>query len=152
MLAGPVAYAGSEPPLALLGALGIGFFGVGTAFRIAEAIPVGLVVVGSQYALFLVLGDGSSDQAAPLVAAALLLAAELGHSALDPPLASASPALRALRAARLIGLAAGAAGVAALVLYAAEADTRSFPAVEALGVLAALAAVGLLALLARRSA
>jgi hypothetical protein len=151
-LAAPAAYAAAEPGLALLGAVGVGVLLAGTAVRVAEAIPVGLTLVGVEYSLFLVLDDRAIDQAAPLVAGGLLLAAELAHSALDPPLAATSTGLRALRLLRLTGVVVAGAAVAALVLYVAEADARAFPALEALGVLAAVAAAGLLALLARKAA
>lgn len=138
--------------IAALGALGVGVLLLGTAVRFSVAIPVGLALVGAEYAGFLALREGSGvHPSAPLVAGALVLAAEVAYSAMEPPLAAASPALRALRAARLLALAVGGAGVAALVLYVSVADVRTGLALELTGVVAATSVLALLAWLARRA-
>lgn len=138
--------------LAALGALGVGFLLVGTLVRLSEAIPVALALVGAEYAVFLALReDAGIDTSAPLMAGALVLAAEIAHSGIEPPLATASPGLRALRAAKALALGAGGAGVGALLLYLSVADVRSGLILELLGIAAAVTALALVALLARRA-
>jgi hypothetical protein len=136
--------------VAALGALGVGVFLLGTAVRFSEAIPVGLALVGAEYAGFVALREDSGvHPSAPLVAGALVLAAEVAYSAVEPPLAAASLALRALRAARILALAVGSAGVAALVLYVSVADVQTGLALELTGIVAATSVLALLAWLAR---
>jgi hypothetical protein len=138
--------------VAALGALGVGVLLLGTAVRLSEAIPVGLALVGAEYAGFLALREDSGvHPSAPLVAGALVLAAELAYSAVEPPLAAASLALRVLRATRILALAVGAAGVAALVLYVSVADVQTGLALELTGIVAATSVLALLAWLARRA-
>lgn len=156
MLAGAAAYPVAvadryADKLAVLGALGVGVLLLGTAVRLAEAIPAGLTVVGAEYAVFLVLREDGLDAAAPLVAGALVLAAEIAYSAVEPPLAPASLALRALRTARVLALTAGGAGVGALLLYLSVADVGSGLVLELLGIAAAASALALVALLARHA-
>jgi hypothetical protein len=88
----------------------------------------------------------------PLVAAALIVAAELGYSALEPPLVPAPPGIRFRRAARSLALVAGGVAVSALVLFVSVADLGNSAGLQLVGLAAAVAAVGLLAVLARASA
>lgn len=125
---------------------------VGAALRLMEAVPVALTLVAAEYATFLALReDGGIEAGAPVVAAGLVLAAELAYTAGEPPLAPASPGLRAWRALRLVAPAAGGAAVAAVLLYLSVADIEAGLAVELLGIVAAAAALGLVASLARRA-
>lgn len=136
----------------MLGAAGVGAVLVGSVLRVAEAVPAGIGVVGAEYAAFLLLEHEELELAAPLVAAALVLSAELAHSALEPPLVRAGFVLGSLRAARVAARVAGAAGIAVLVLAVSATEIRSGLAVELLGIVAAVTAIGLVALLAIRTA
>ena len=157
MLAGPAAYPvlSSERGagiLAALAATGILALLAGAVLRVAEALTAAIALVGAEYAAFLVLDHETLDPAAPLVAVALVLAAELGQTALEPPLVRAGAGLTVRRAARVGLRTAVAAAVALLVLAVSVARIRSGLGVELLGIAAAVAAIGLVALLARRTA
>ncbi len=137
--------------LTALAATGVGAVLVGAVIRVAETIPAGIALVAAEYAVFLLLEHEGLDPAAPLVAGALVLSAELAHSAVEPPLVRAGPGLRARRAARLAGITLAAAAISLLVLGVSVGEVRSGLGVELLGIAAAVAAVGLVALLARRA-
>jgi hypothetical protein len=142
----------AAPLVAALGGLGVALVVLGASLRIPEALPAGIALVGAEYALFLALGDDTVRLGVPLVAAALIVAAELGYSALEPPLVPAPPGIRLRRAARSLALVAGGVAVSALVLFAAVADVGDSAGLRLIGLAAAVAAVGLLAVLARASA
>jgi hypothetical protein len=157
VLAGPAAYpvVSAERGAGILTALaaaGVAALLTAAVLRVAELVPAGIILVAGEYAAFLLLEHETLDPAAPLVAAALVLAAELGHSALEPPLVRAGPGLAARRGARLAGRTAAAAAIAVLVLAVSVTEIRSGLAVELVGIAAAVAALGLVALLARRTA
>ena len=85
VLAGPAVHAADRPVLAALGAVGVALLVLGVATRISDLVPAGLTLVGVEYALALLLGDGRLDQAAPLVAAGPFLPPQPGFGALRPP-------------------------------------------------------------------
>jgi hypothetical protein len=155
VLAGPVAFSTAAADKAPGLVLGIGLAGIaalilGAALRVSDLLPVGIAFAGASYLLFALFGEGDVDLRAPLVAGALVLAAELAYSSLEPPVAPASRWLWARRASRVAFTAAGAVAVAALVLLVSLGDTGSGGLVQALGVASAVSALGLLAWLARR--
>jgi hypothetical protein len=157
VLAAPVVYSAVVTPRAAgvvagLGIAGVAFLIVGAAIGVSDLVAAGIALAGSSYLLLVLLGEGGVDLRAPLVAGALVLAAELAYSALEPPLAPAAPAVRALRAGRVSLTVLGAAAAAGLVLLASVAELGSPALLEAAGVVAAVAALGMLALLARRLA
>jgi hypothetical protein len=90
------------------------------------------------------------DELAPLVAAGLFVAAELGFWSIEP---SAALPERAVVVRRLLFLAAAALAVGlvgSVLLYAASGASGGLR-LESLGVAAAVAALAIVALLARRS-
>ena len=102
-------------------------------------------LAAAAYAAGLALADGSLDQWAPLTAAGLVAAAELGEWAIE----AARPAqvdagiLRA-RAATIAALAAAGAGAGWLLLLASDAGTDGL-AITAAGLVATAAAMLLVA-------
>jgi len=157
VLVGPVVYAAlaadrAAPLVAAIGGFGVVFVVLGAVTRIAELLPAGIAMVGAEYGLYVALGDDTVKVGVPLVAAALLVAAELGYSALEPPLVPAPLGIRLRRAARALALVVGAVAVSGLVLFAAVADLGDSIGLRLVGLSAAVAAVGLLAVLARASA
>jgi hypothetical protein len=132
-----------------VGVAGIAFLVAGASLGASDFVPAGIALVGAAYLLVVLFGGDAVDLRAPLVAGALVLAAELAYSSLEPPLAPASRAFRALRSARAALTVAGAVLVAALVLVASVADVGSPAVLEAIGIASAVAALGLLAWLAR---
>jgi hypothetical protein len=156
-LAAPAVYAALAADragalLGALGGLGVALLVLGAALRLAEALPLGIALVGAEYGLFIALGDETVRLGVPLVAGALIAAAELGYSAVEPPLVRAPLGIKLRRAARLLALVAGGVAVSALVLAAAVADVGGSAGVQLIGLAAAVAAVGLLAVLARAGA
>ena len=134
-----------------LGAVGGAAFLLAASHRPA-ALPWSLALLGAEYAAALEIAGGArADGRAPVVAAALVVAAELSgwSRELGPEIRHERGVLsqRALRTA-LVGV--GAAAVAAAVLGLAAAPLDAGLAGDALGVAAAVAAFVLLARLARR--
>ena len=124
----------------------------GLALRIALALPVAVVILGSEYVALLGFESEALDTRAPVVAAALLAVAELGYWSLElrrPVADEAGTSLRrlGLLAALLVGVLA--LGVVLLVLV--EAVSAGGPAVDLLGAVAAVGALALLALAARQT-
>ena len=118
---------------------------VGLAFRWSPVLSWGLGLFGAEYAVFLRLRGGAVDARAPLVAAALVVAAELGFDAIAPEGGTRERSLLVREIAALLGAALVTMAAAALVLVVAG-SARSGLALEAAG---ALAAVGVLAIVAR---
>ena len=156
-LAAPAVYAAvaADRAAALLGAiggLGVALLLLGAALRLPEALPLGIALVGAEYGLFIALGEETVRLGAPLVAGALILAAELGYSAVEPPLVRAPLDIKLRRVARLLALVAGGVAVSALVLAAAVAGVGGSAGLQLIGLAAAVATVGLLTVLARAGA
>jgi hypothetical protein len=124
--------------------------GVGVTARAAAVVAWAVALGGAEYGVFLGLRGGTVDRWAPLVAAALFLAAELGFRAVEPP-APAPEGLVVVRA--ILWLATGVAGTAALgaVLLAAAGGTKAGVGLEALGVAATVAALALVVLVVARA-
>ena len=155
MLAAAIAYsaltAARGPGVVLaLGIAALALLVLGTVVGASDLVAAGIALGGGAYAFVVLVGKEGVDLRAPLVAAALVLAAELAYSALEPPFARVSLGLRAARVARLGLTVAGAAVVAGLVLAASVAELGSAALLQAVGILAAVASLALLALLARR--
>ena len=157
MLAAPVTYVAvaadrAAQLVAALGGLGVAFVVLGAFFGIAELLPIGIALVGVEYAVYLALGDDTVKLSVPLIAAALLASAELGYAALEPPLVPASPGVRLKRALRSIALVVGGAAVSALVLFVSVADIGGGGGLRLVGLAAAIGSAALLAYLARTTA
>jgi hypothetical protein len=113
-------------------------------------VAAAIAVAGAAYAVELSLGPATVDSWAPLVAAALFVAAELGFWSIEP---SAARSERAVLVRRLLFLAASALAVGlvgSVLLYAASGASGGI-GLESLGVAAAVMALGIVAFLARRS-
>lgn len=130
-------------PFAVLGTLAGLSLAVGVAGRWAFFVQTALSLLLAEYAGFL-LERGEIDPRAPLFAAGLLVAGELGYAALEPP-ATRRGFTRG--AAVLAALAAAAAALGVLLLAAAAASRASL-AEEVIGFGAAAAAIALVARLA----
>ena len=106
------------------------------------------VLFGAEYAVFLRLRPDAVDSRAPLVAAGLLLAAELAFGAVAAEGGRYERSLVAAEALMLLG-AAFATILAGGVLLVIAGTVNAGVALEAVGAFAAVCAVGLLARLAR---
>jgi hypothetical protein len=131
-------------------ALGWMVAALGLLGRWPSLLPLGLAGVGAGYAVLLGLRSGSVDPRAPIVAAALFVAAELGFWSLEPLDARAE---RIVLLRRLLFVAVGALGAALIgsLLLVAAAEWSGGVALEAVGVLAAVFTLGIVALLAASS-
>ena len=116
-------------------------------------LPAALLLLGGAYATHLAADDVALDARGPVVAAGLLLAAELGYWSLeerDRVRGEPGEDLRHLGLVVLVALAGLAVG--AVVLAAADLARASGLAVDLLGAAAAAGALLVLVLLARRPA
>ena len=146
------AAAGDRLPqvVAGVGAAGCALMAVAFLVRRPSVLPVGLAGVGAAYAVFLSLRSGAVDARAPIVAAALFVAAEAGFWSLERTAARGGTAPMARRIATLVGSAAVAALVGSLILVLATGVAGSV-ALEAIGVAAAAVTLAAIALLASRA-
>jgi hypothetical protein len=129
--------------LATLGTLAALSVAVGVAGRWAFFVQTGLSLLLAQYAAFL-LEHGDVDARAPLYAAGLLIAGELGYAALEPPATRRAFA----RGAALVAACAAAAAALGVFLIGAAAASGGSLTEELLGVGAAAATIALVARLA----
>jgi hypothetical protein len=139
------------PLVAGLGAAGMVVVAVALAGRWASLVPWGLVGVGGGYAVFVALRSATVDPWAPVVAAALISAAEIAFRSLEPQ--SSHPG-RVVVIRSLLALGAGALTTALLgnvLLLVTGGRTSSVP-LEAAGVASAvLLLAGVAGLSVRRS-
>jgi hypothetical protein len=142
-----------EPALGLFPAAGAAVLAVAIVVARAGLVAPALVLVAAGYAATLIARDANDlDPAAPLVACALLLVAELAYWSVE--LASSGRAeSRVLlrRLAALVGLAAAALALAAGVLAATAMPFGGGLAWNLVGMTAAAGAIALIAELTRRS-
>jgi len=135
-----------------VGGAGIAFLLAGLAGRAPAAITAGLAIVGGAYGAVLVVESLPLDRNAPIVAAALLLSAELAWWSLELRARITPEAGSYLRRLALVlVLALSAYGLGALLLAIVDVAQTTGLAIEAAGALAAVVAVGL-ALVAARDA
>ncbi len=106
--------------------------------------------MGAAYALFVGLRTGSVDPRAPIVAAGLFVAAELGFWSLEPLDARPERIVLVRRLLFVVFAGLGAALVGSLLLVAAAGVSGGI-ALEAVGVLAAVLTLTLVAALASRA-
>jgi hypothetical protein len=133
-----------------VGALGWTIAALGLLGRWPSLLPVGLAGVGAGYAVMLGLRTGSVDPRAPIVAALLFVAAELGFWSLEPSDARAEWIVLLGRLLLVVGAGLGAALIGSLLLVAA-AGASGGVGLEAVGVLAAVLTLAVVAALAARS-
>ncbi len=126
---------------------------VALIFGWAQLVPLSLLGIGAIYATQLAVDDEPLDQAAVLVAAALLITAELAYWSLeerDGVRAERGEVLRRVAIVALLGT--GALLVSASLLALADAVRTRGLAVDLVGALAAAGALAAVVLLARRQA
>lgn len=136
-------------------ALGVGLFGlallvVGLASRLPAAMTAGLAVVAGTYGAALTVESAPLDRHVPIVAAALLLAAELAWWSLELRARIAPEAGSYLRRlAFVLLLALGAYAVGALLLAVVDIAQTSGLVIETVGAVAAVGAIAVALLGAR---
>jgi hypothetical protein len=137
--------------LAVLGGFGLISAALGIVVGWPSAITVALLLLTGQYGVSLLSREGI-DPAAPLVAAGLLLFAELAFASLAVPAeAPLSPAGRRFEARRVMVVFIGAGLVAGLLLVVVRAPFTGGPLLSASGVGAAAGLIALLGSLVRRA-
>jgi hypothetical protein len=153
--AGVVAYAvvASDRLAEVVGIVGVAggalmAFALCTRWR--SVFPLGIALVGASYGVFLGIHNGPVDQWAPAVAAALLVAAELGFWSLERSPSRSERAVLLRRVGGLAGAAVVTALIGSLVLVVATGASGGVP-LEAAGVGAAVLAVAAIARLASRA-
>lgn len=155
-LAGWTAVGVAERTPVAWAALGVGGFGLallvsGLSLRLPAAMTAGLAVVAGAYGATLAVESAPLDRHVPIVAAALLLAAELAWWSLELRARIAPEAGSYLRRlAFVLMLALGAYGLGALLLAVLDVARTSGLLIETAGAAAAVAAVAV-ALLGGRS-
>lgn len=130
-----------------IGAAACAVVAAGLLFRRPLLIAWGLALFGAEYAVFLRLRGDAVDARAPLVAAGLLVAAELAFEAIA---AEGGRRERSLVAAEGVALVAVAIAtvIAGGFLLVIAGEVAAGVALEAIGAAAAVCAVGLLARIA----
>jgi hypothetical protein len=115
-------------------------------------MALGVALLGAQQATRLALGPDALDEATPLTAGALLLAAELAWWSIEPRIpAWAQPGVAVRRVVTVLFTCVAATVVSAVVVVAAGAHVGGGTLLLLTGVVAATAALGILAHAARRS-
>jgi hypothetical protein len=128
------------PLVAAVGIVGWLLLGLGLLIRRSPLLAWGVAGFGAEYALFLRLHGGPVDAQAPLVAAAVLLAAELAYLSIGGWLPGADRVL-VLRTAGALAAAATTAALVGGLLLVAGGSASAGLALEAAGVAAAVLAV-----------
>ena len=143
---------GHDVLLLVIGAAALAVIAAGLVLRWSGALALGVALLGAQQATRLALGPDALDQATPLVAGALLLAAELAWWSIEPRApAFAEPRVLVGRVAVVAGCCGLGALLAAFVVLAAGVPLEGGIALELVGVVAAAAAVAVVAAVARSS-
>ncbi len=138
--------------VAAVGAVGAVLLAAVLLRGMQELLVWALVLLGAAYTLSLAVSGRAVDEAAPLVAVALLLAGELAAWSLDERWQIAAEAAVVRRRAVALGLLAAAGlGAASLVIAVAAAPAGRGLAWTTLGALGAVCAVGAGVAAARRS-
>ena len=153
-----LAYAAARVPAFAALVAGIGVFGalllaLVLVRRMDDLLPWALAVLGIAYTVSLFVHGSAVDEAAPLVAAGLLLCGELAVWSLEERHAIAAEREVVLRRAfALAALVLAGAAAAAAVIASAASSAGGGLAWTALGSAAAVLVVGVAALLVRRTA
>jgi predicted PurR-regulated permease PerM len=136
--------------IAGVGAAGCALIALAFVVRRSSVFPVGLAAVGAAYGVYLSLRSGPVDVRAPLVAAVLFLAAELGYSSLGRTEVRSERRVVARRVAEL-AIGAVLTGVVGSLLLALTTGVGGGISLEAAGVAAAALTLGAIAALASRA-
>jgi hypothetical protein len=137
--------------LASVGGVSLLAFAAALVFRSPALAAWGLAASGTEYGLFLGFRGGTVDRWAPLVAAAVFLAAELGYRALEPPEPVPERTVVLRGVAWLLGGVLGTTLVGSVLLAASGGGTAGL-GLEALGASAAVTALGLVVAVVWRAA
>jgi hypothetical protein len=132
-----------------LGIAGWALLALALAGRWPALVAWGIAGLGAEYALFLRLRGETVDVRAPVVAAGLIVAAELAFRAVEPEEGRLEGRL-VVRSATAVAAAAAATALIGGVLLVAAGSFGSGLALEAAGVAAAVVAVGLVVRIAAR--
>jgi hypothetical protein len=133
------------------GGLAVLVLAVGLILRTSTTVPAAIVLLGGEYALTLSVEDASLDARAAVVAAGLLVVAELAFWSLELRAEiTDEPGSYARRLAVLALLALGALALAGILLAVVDLAGRGGLAIEIVGAVAAFGAFVLLWSLARR--
>jgi hypothetical protein len=123
----------------------------GLLLRIPAAVPLAIVVVGLEYAAALAVQDDQLDPRAPVFAAALFAAAELGYWSLElRDVVADEPGAYLRRLGLLAALTLGTLVLGQVLLALVDVSERGGIVLEAIGVVAAVAALAIVAVSARR--
>jgi hypothetical protein len=135
------------------GGLAVLVLAVGLILRMSTTVPAAIVLLGGEYALTLSVEDSSLDARAAVVAAGLLMVAELAFWSLElRGEITDEPGSYARRMAVLALLALGALAFAGALIAVVDVAGRGGLGIELAGAVAALGAFVLLWSLARRPA
>jgi len=141
---------GHDVLVLVIGAAAVGVFAVGLVLRWSGALAVGVALLGAQQATRLALGTDALDEATPLTAGALLLAAELAWWSIEPRVpAWAEPGVAVRRVGAVMSTCVAATIVSAVVVVAAGAPVGGGTLLELAGVVAAVTALAVVAWVAR---
>jgi hypothetical protein len=133
-----------------IGCLGLLVTAVALLGRWAALLPWGFAGVGASYAVFLSLRPGTVDEAAPLLAAAFFVAAELSFWSIERRSWRSDSQVVVRRLALLFSAGLGTAIVGGLLLLVTSSRGIGV-GYEAAGVAAAVLTLAVIALLARRA-
>jgi hypothetical protein len=143
---------GHDVLLLVIGAAAVVLLLVGLLLRWSAALAVAIALLGAQQATRLGLGPDALDEATPLVAGGLLLAAELAWWSIEPRVpAWAEPRVAVWRVATVALTCVAAMVVSAVVVVAAGAPVAGGTLLLLTGIVAATAALAVLAFVARNA-
>ena len=137
--------------IAAVGGVSLVLLATALVFRSQAFAAWALACFGAEYGLFLGFRGGSVDRWAPLVAAVVIVAAELAFHAVEPPEPAPERRVVVRTILWLVGSGLAAAAVGTVLLSAAGGGGTGL-GLEAVGAAAAVAAVGLLVAFAWRAA
>lgn len=136
--------------MAALGGIGLFVTALALLGRWAMLLPCGFVGVGAAYAVFLSLRPGTVDTRAPMVGAAIFIAAELSYWSIERRNWRSEGPVVVRRLALLVSAGLATAIVGGLLLLITS-GRRIGVGQEAVGVAAAVLTLTVIAVLARRS-
>ena len=133
---------------AAIGAGAFALLGAGSILRRPGPIAWAVVLLGTDYAVWLTQGTHALDQRAPIVGAGLLLLAELAFDSIDPEPGRPERTAVLSRAITLAAAVFAAVAAGALVVASSSIPLHGGIGLTVVGVLAVLLVIGLVARLA----
>ena len=154
-MVGVVVYAAAKTPrlpevVVAVGAVALALGVLGFVRPWPGLVAGAVATTGAAYAVALGLGSREVDEWAPLVAAGVFVAAELGFWSIEPSAASSERVVVVRRVLFLVAAAFVVGLLGSLLLYVASGASGGV-GLESLGVAAAVATLGVVAVLARRA-